>query len=103
MTATEGGPGLRVVDNPREHRFEAYLGDRLAGFAVYRAQPGRLVFTHTETLPEFAGRGVGSGLAAAALDEVRARGLAVVPRCPFIAAWIERHPEYRDLVAGTGS
>jgi predicted GNAT family acetyltransferase len=95
---TEPAPEVRVADNPAKHRFEAHLGDRLAGFAVYRSEPGRVVFTHTEILPEFGGHGIGSRLAAAALDEVRARGLAVTPVCPFIAAFIDRHPEYADLV-----
>jgi hypothetical protein len=97
---TEAATEVRVADNPAEHRFEAYLGDRLAGFAAYRSKPGRVVFTHTEILPEFEGRGIGSALAGAALDQVRARGLAVTPLCPFIAGYIGRHPEYADLVAG---
>ncbi len=100
MTESAPDPELRVVDNPEEHRFEAFLGDRLAGFAVYRTAPGRIVFTHTEIAPEFGGRGVGGRLAAAALDEVRARGLHAVARCPFIAGYIEKHPEYADLVSG---
>jgi predicted GNAT family acetyltransferase len=97
---TEPAPVVRVADHPAEHRFEAHVGDRLAGFAAYRSEPGRVVFTHTEILPEFEGHGIGSRLAAAALDEVRARGLAVTPVCPFIKAFIGRHPEYADLVTG---
>jgi uncharacterized protein len=89
---------IRIADNPAERRYEAHMGDRLAGFAEYRAVPGRIVFIHTEVLPEFEGRGVGSRLAAGALDDVRARGLGMTPKCPFIAAYVRRHPQYADLV-----
>src|SRR5947209_3158015 len=89
---------VRVVDNPSRHRYEAYLDDQLAGFGVYRLEPGGIVFLHTEVDPKFEGHGVGSQLAAAALDDARGRGLAVTPRCPFFAEYIRRHPDYADLV-----
>jgi uncharacterized protein len=88
----------RVVDNPGARRFEAYVDGALAGFAEYQPHPDRIVFTHTEVDPAFEGKGVGSRLAAGALDAVRARGLRVVPLCPFIAGYLSRHPEYADLV-----
>jgi predicted GNAT family acetyltransferase len=91
---------LRIVDNPDQGRYEAVLGDDLAGIVAYRLRPGHVVFLHTEVLPAFEGRGIGSRLAAGVLDDARARGLAVIPRCPFIAAYIRRHPEYADLVPG---
>lgn len=69
-----------------------------AGVAEYRRRADRVVFTHTEVDPSFEGKGVGSALAKAALDDVRARGLKAVPLCPFIRAWIDRHPDYEDLV-----
>jgi len=97
----ESEPAVRVTDNPAAHRFEAHLGDALAGYAEYVLAPGRVIFTHTQTLSEFEGRGVGTRLAAGALDEVRARGLAVTAKCPFIRGYIERHPEYADLVDRT--
>ena len=96
-----GGPSpVVVVDNQHDHRFEADVGGHLAGFAEYVAQPGRIVFTHTEVDPAYEGQGVGSALARRALDDARAHGsLRVVPRCPFIRGWIDRHPDYADLVA----
>jgi predicted GNAT family acetyltransferase len=100
------GQELRVLDNPAEWRYEATLGDRLAGIVTYRLRPGQIVFLHTEVLPAFEGRGIGSRLAAGVLDDARARGLSVVPRCPFIAAYVRRHPDYSTLVAareGNGS
>ena len=85
-------------DEPEEARYAARAGGRLAGIAAYRLRPGAIVFTHTEVLPEFEGQGVGGAIARAALDDARDRGLAVVPHCAFIAAWIGRHPDYEDLV-----
>jgi predicted GNAT family acetyltransferase len=93
-------PELRVVDNPAERRYEALVGDQPAGIVTYRLRPGQIVLLHTEVLPAFEGRGIGSRLAAGVLDDARSRGLSVVPRCPFIAAYIRRHPVYADLVAG---
>jgi len=93
---------IRVADNPDAHRFEIYLGERLAGFTAYDLAPGRIVFTHTEIDPSFEGKGLGGRLASKALDEVRGRGLTVVARCPFIAAYLARHPEYADLLRGRG-
>jgi predicted GNAT family acetyltransferase len=88
-----------VVDHPERHRFELRIGDTVAGFAEYRLEPGRVVFTHTEVDSAFEGQGLGSKLASGALDSVRGSGLAIVPLCPFIAAYVRRHPEYQDLVA----
>jgi predicted GNAT family acetyltransferase len=89
---------IDVTDNPDQQRYEAHLDGELAGFAEYRDVPGRRIFTHTQDDPAFEGHGVGGTLASGALDDVRRLGLAVVPRCPFIAAYIERHPDYADLV-----
>jgi predicted GNAT family acetyltransferase len=87
-----------VTDAPERERYEAHLDGRLAGVVEYRDRPGERVFVHTEVSPAEGGHGIGGALARAALDDVRARGLAAVPMCPFIAAWIRRHPEYRALV-----
>ena len=57
------------------------------------------MFTHTEVVPQFEGQGLGSRLAKFALDDVRRRGLQVVPVCTFVAGYIRRHPEYHDLVS----
>ena len=98
ISGTLGGVTLRVTDHPDDARYEARLGDELAGFSAYRLTNGQITFTHTEVDDAYEGQGVGSALARYALDDARERGLAVVPRCPFIAAWIERHPDYGDLV-----
>ena len=93
---------VRVVDNPDRNRFEAYIGNELAGYVTYRVRPGVVVLVHTEVGSEFEGRGVGGHLAAAALEQIRAQGLKVEPLCPFIAHYLEQHPELTDLVAEAG-
>jgi uncharacterized protein len=89
----------QVVDAPEESRYELRLGDEVIGFAAYRRRNGRIVFTHTEVSDAVEGRGYGSRLAAAALEGAAAESLEVVPLCPFIASYIERHPDYERLVA----
>lgn len=89
-----------ITDNPDAGRYEARLADgRLAGFAEYRREPGVITFHHTKVKDEFEGQGVGGALARAALERARAEGLTVRPVCPFVSGWIDRHPEYRELVA----
>lgn len=89
---------VTFADDPDERRYEVRVGGELAGFASYRAQPGSISFTHTEVDDGFEGQGLGSRLAAFALDDARGRGLAVLPFCPFVKGYIERHREYLDLV-----
>ena len=88
-----------VRNNPEQNRYEAWLDGELAGFAEYGLRDHAIVFTHTEVGDRFEGKGVGSSLARGALDDVRAQGdRDVVPLCPFIRGWIEKHPDYLDLV-----
>ena len=74
-------------------------GRELAGFVVYEKREGSVVLVHTEVDPAFKGRGVGGSLARGVLDDLRAKGVSVVPLCPFVKGWIDKHPEYRDMVA----
>ena len=87
-----------VTDNPDEHRYEARVGGILAGFARYVRRGGRTFFVHTEIDPSFGGRGIGSQLVRGALDAERAAGTPIVPLCPFVRSYIDKHPEYADLV-----
>lgn len=87
-----------VIDNSARSRFELVIDGHTA-LAAYRLAPGVITFTHTEVPEALGGRGIGSLLAKGALDQVRARGLKVVPRCPFIKSYIGKHLEYQDLLA----
>ena len=89
----------RVVDNASELRYELWVGDTLAGLIRYTRDGDVVTMVHTEIEPAFEGEGFGSALVSGALDSVRAQGKRVRPLCPFVAAYLERHPEYADLVA----
>ncbi|MET0144680.1 MAG: GNAT family N-acetyltransferase [Ilumatobacteraceae bacterium] len=87
-----------VRDNPDAHRYEVVVDDQVAGFAIYQRRGATTFFVHTEIDPAYEGQGLGSVLAAGALDAVRQQGSLIVPLCPFIRRYIDRHPEYGDLV-----
>ncbi|MET8334898.1 GNAT family N-acetyltransferase [Streptosporangium canum] len=80
--------------------FEAEVDGKHAGQLEFVRRDGVIVYTHTEVDAEFEGNGVGGALVRAALDGARAEGVKIVPRCPFVKTWIERHPDYADLVEG---
>lgn len=90
---------VRVTRNDGASRYDAFVEDELAGYVEFALVDGGIAFTHTVVGDAFEGRGVGSRLAATALDEARADGMRVTPRCPFIKSYIERHPDYLDLVS----
>jgi len=91
--------GLSTVhDSPERNRFEIEVDGELVGLAQYRRRPGAIAFLHTEIYPAHEGAGLGGVLVSAALDEARREGVQVLPFCPFVRSYLERHPEYLDLV-----
>jgi predicted GNAT family acetyltransferase len=98
MTPAAPAPAIKVIDNAGLNRYELHVGDQVAALANYRLEPGLIVFTYTELLPGFEGRGLGQNLATEALNDVRRRRLAVVARCAFISTFIEDHTEFADLI-----
>ena len=90
---------ISVSDVPERERFEARdEAGEVAGFMTYQVTGRIIAYTHTEVLPAFEGRGVGSQLARAAMEDAKARGRSVVPLCPFLAKWLEKHHDFDDLV-----
>ena len=87
-----------VRDNRERTRYEILVDGELAGFVQYNMRGGRLILVHTEIDEVHAGQGLASILVVGALDDIRVRGLKIVPVCPFVERFIERHPEYDDLV-----
>lgn len=79
-------------------RFEISVAEGVAGFAQFVDRDGKRVFFHTEIDPQFGGRGLGDIVVGQALDATRAQGLRVVPVCPFVKKYVERHAAYDDLV-----
>jgi predicted GNAT family acetyltransferase len=95
-----GEPQVPVVDNPGENQFEARVDGHVA-FVSYIKHGDTIIFTHTEVPKELQGRGLANVLARAVLEHARTERWTVVARCPFIAKYIERHPEYRSLLRQT--
>lgn len=91
-------PDLTIADAPDARRYEARIGEELAGFVDYRLAGTRRILLHTEVPLAFGGRGIGAALARHILDEARTGGHRVTVKCPFIQAYLARHPEYADLV-----
>lgn len=94
------GLELHVLEVPDHDRFEARLGDELelAGLIDYRLADDFIVLTHTEVLAGFEGQGIGSRLVRAVFEDLRERGIAVIPKCPFIVGWLQQHPEQHDIL-----
>ncbi|MFC7739081.1 GNAT family N-acetyltransferase [Roseomonas sp. GCM10028921] len=90
----------KVVNNAEHHRFEMDTDDGHRPFIAYSQHSGTIVLTHTEVPEALSGRGIGSLLVRGALGLIRTDGLRVVPQCSFVAAYLQRHPEEQDLLAG---
>jgi len=88
---------VEVTNNTGKSRFEVTLGQDTA-FAEYRLKPGKIILPHTVVPPAFEGKGVASALARTAFGYARENGLKVIPTCPFMSAWVKKHPEAQDVV-----
>lgn len=96
------GAEVEIVDVPKERRYEARVDGTFAGWVDYHRVRDRLVALHTEVLPEFEGRGIASQLVRRVLDDARASGTFITPRCPLFVRHFERHPEDASLVKEPG-
>jgi predicted GNAT family acetyltransferase len=92
---------IELRDNRTKSRYEIRVDGELAGFVKYRDEGDRQVFLETQVDPLHRGEGLGQQLAEASLRGARAQGRKVEPRCEFIADYIGRHPQHRDLLAGS--
>lgn len=97
---TDDSTNVLVVRRDDEHgRYEAFLHDERIGLADFGAVDGAVVLPHLEIEPRHEGRGYASALTRAVLDDLRSHGVSrIVPSCPYVRAWVSRHPEYQDLV-----
>ncbi|MCC8061702.1 MAG: N-acetyltransferase [Rikenellaceae bacterium] len=90
---------LQLVDNTEQHQYEFSIGDPPPRIEYIISKSGLIYLTHTEVPPEMEGQGVASELVLAALRDIDRRGMKLVPMCPYVAAYIRRHPEWKRLVA----
>jgi hypothetical protein len=95
--------GPTILDVEAKQRYEVRIEGELAGYLDYVVKRGRIALVHTEVLPAHQGQGLAGQLARFALDDARRRSLRVIPSCPYVRAYIERHPEVQDIVVGTRS
>jgi predicted GNAT family acetyltransferase len=93
------GTELRVADAPIQLRYKGWHGDSLAGYIRYTVYDGVVTLVYTDVDPVFEGQGVGVDLVEGTLRDLRERGLRAEPVCPFVAAYMRRHPEWDDLRA----
>ena len=90
---------VEVVHNAAQKRFEIQLGDQIA-MVKYILGSSEIIFTHTEVPEAFEGQGVASKIAKVAVEYAKAQGLRIRPMCPYMSAYIQRHPEYHSITAG---
>lgn len=90
---------VRVVDDTGEQRYELWVGAARAGVIEYELNSDTIWLIHTELDPSFKGRGLAGHLVAGALDDIRRRGLELVPVCRFVRAYLQEHPEYAEADA----
>lgn len=92
-------PTIEVVRNDDEHRYEIVVDGAVAGHTEIQPGDGALVMPHTVVDDAYSGQGLGGKLVGGALDDIRSRGEKIVPECSYVRKFIEKHPEYGDLVA----
>jgi predicted GNAT family acetyltransferase len=89
-----------VTENEDEGRYEIVVDGEVAGFTQFRVDGDIATFIHTEIDSQYEGQGLASQLIREALDDVRGKGLRVRALCPFVRGFIDKHPEYQDLLVG---
>ncbi len=85
-------------DNAEKNQYEIHIDGDLARIEYIKAQ-GKIFLTHTEVPAKFEGKGIGSALVKQVLDDIRQKELILVPLCPFVTAYLNRHPEYNSLLS----
>ena len=98
--SSEARSGVVVCDRPGDSRYELTVDGERVGLIDYRLTNGTIAYLHAEVDPAHGGQGLASRMTREVLDDARRRGLSVIPMCPFVAAYVDRHrDEYADLVA----
>ena len=98
VPAASNVPRVDFRNDAEHHRYVLEDDGEVVAFTEYEQRHDRLLFPHTEVADGYEGRGLAGDLVRQALDDVRVQGHRVVPLCTYVRGWIERHPEYADLV-----
>lgn len=88
----------KLIDNEENHRYEFHIDGHIAMIEYIKTPNGEIYFTHTEVPPSMGGKGIGSELVEKALKDIEQKDLRLVPLCPFVAGYIQKHPEWRRVV-----
>lgn len=91
-------PGLTITRDDEAGLYDARIGGREIGGLTFSERDGRVVLVAVSVLPQFRGQGAATGLIRHALDDLRTRGRKATVLCPIVRTFIDRHPEYRDVV-----
>lgn len=89
--------GFELIDNVEKKRYEVRVGPEVPRVEYIRAGD-KIYLTHTEVPPSLAGKGIGSRLIGAVLADIKEKGLTLIPLCPFVALYLQRNPEWKELV-----
>lgn len=89
----------KVTHHPEENRYEIEVDGILAGFTEALEDGDVVTFPHTKVFEQFEGQGLASELVTGALDDIRVRGKRIVATCPYVARFVDKHPDYKDLLA----
>ena len=88
----------KLIDNVALHQYEFRIGDLIPRIEYIKTKNGEIYLTHTEVPSALEGKGVGSSLVRLALEDIERQQLRLVPLCPFVAGYVQKHPEWKRLV-----
>ena len=88
----------KLIDNVALHQYEFRIGDLIPRIEYIKTKNGEIYLTHTEVPSALEGKGVGSRLVRQALEDIERQQLRLVPLCPFVAGYVQKHPEWKRLV-----
>lgn len=87
-----------LIDNKEKKQYEFHIGEYMPKIEYIKSETGEIYLTHTEVPVALEGQGIGSQLIKKALEDIKSQGLRLVPLCPFVAGYIQKHPEWRSIV-----
>ena len=87
-----------LIDNEARKQYEIHVDNYIPRIEYIKAKGDKIYLTHTEVPPQLEGKGIGNALVKQVLEDIKIKGLTLMPLCPFVAMYIKRHPEWKSLV-----